>query len=138
MYPFTSPVSHLPGFVAQFGINGDPKVATVWDRAGIQDDPVVQGNKRGFLSFATSGPNTRTTQLFINTKDNRALDRMGFSPFGEVVDGMKVVDELYSGYGEGAPNGGGPDQGRMTREGNEYLQEFFPKLDFIKTAKVLD
>ncbi len=128
----------LPNFVAQFGIHGDPRVAAAWERAAIQDDPVVKSNARGFVTYATAGPNTRTTQLFINTKDNRALDRMGFSPFGEVVEGMKAVEELYSGYGEGAPDGNGPSQGRLLREGNAYLEEEFPKLDFVKSAKVLE
>lgn len=128
----------LPGFVAQFGIHGDPAVAEAWEKMSIPDDPVVQSNKRGTVSFATAGPNTRTTQLFINYRDNPALDGMGFSPIGEVVEGMQVVDSLYAGYGEGPPDGRGPDQGRIRREGNSYLEREFPKLDYIRTARIVD
>jgi peptidyl-prolyl cis-trans isomerase A (cyclophilin A) len=128
----------ISGFMVQFGINGDPKLNSVWRQSRIQDDPVKQSNKRSYVSFATSGPNSRTTQVFINFNDaNSQLDSMGFAPFGRVVEGMKVVDSLYSGYGEGAPRGKGPDQGRTQMEGNSYLQEGFPKLDFIKTAVIL-
>jgi peptidyl-prolyl cis-trans isomerase A (cyclophilin A) len=88
------------------------------------------------VSFATAGPNTRTTQLFINYGDNRQLDGMGFAPFGRVVEGMEVVDKLYNGYGEGAPRGRGPDQGRIQAEGNAYLEKDFPRLDYIKTVTV--
>ena len=98
-----------------------------------------ESNTRGRVSYATSGPGTRTTQLFINySNGNRRLDRMGFSPFGEVSEGLAVVDKLYSGYGEGAPNGDGPDQKRLERQGNPYLQADFPKLDYIKKAEILD
>jgi peptidyl-prolyl cis-trans isomerase A (cyclophilin A) len=124
--------------MAQFGINGDPKVATAWRSQGIPDDPVKQSNGRGFLSFAMAGPNTRTTQLFINYGDNARLDRMGFSPFARVIKGMDIVDQLYSGYGEGAPQGKGPDQARIQREGNAYLNRDFPKLDYVKKAVVID
>lgn len=125
----------IPDFMAQFGIHGDPAVAAAWRMARINDDPVKQSNKRGFVVFATGGPNTRTTQLFINFKDNSAsLDKQGFAPFGRVVTGMEVVDKIYDGYGEGAPRGKGPDQGRTQSEGNAYLNKEFPKLDFIKTA----
>lgn len=127
----------LDGFMAQFGIHGDPAVAAQWRSKRIQDDPVKSSNKRGFVSYAMAGPNTRTTQLFINFGDNLQLDRMGFSPFGQVVEGMEVVDQLYSAYGEGAPSGRGPDQGRMQMEGNEYLAKSFPKLDWIKKAAVV-
>jgi peptidyl-prolyl cis-trans isomerase A (cyclophilin A) len=127
----------LDGFMAQFGINGNPKVTDVWRENTIPDDPVSQSNKRGTVSFATRGPNTRTTQLFINFADNSNLDGMGFSPIGVVVDGMAVVDSLYKGYGEGAPQGAGPDQGRLTSEGNAYLVKEFPKLDSIVSAKVV-
>ena len=126
----------IDGFMVQFGINGDPNVAGVWRQADIKDDPVKQSNERGTVTFATAGPNTRTTQVFINFADNAPLDGQGFSPFGKVVSGMDVVDALYGGYGEGAPHGKGPDQGRMQQEGNAYLETAFPKLDFIKTATI--
>jgi peptidyl-prolyl cis-trans isomerase A (cyclophilin A) len=126
----------LDNFMAQFGINGDPAVMAAWRGANIKDDAVKQSNKRGFITFATGGPNTRTTQVFINFKDNAGLDGQGFSPFGEVVTGMDVVDKLYSGYGEGAPQGRGPDQSRTQMEGNAYLTKEFPKLDFIKKATI--
>jgi peptidyl-prolyl cis-trans isomerase A (cyclophilin A) len=126
----------IEGFMVQFGINGDPKIAAVWRDADIKDDPVKQSNERGTITFATAGPNTRTTQVFINFADNAPLDGQGFSPFGKVVSGMEVVDSLYGGYGEGAPNGNGPDQGRIQSQGNAYLEQDFPKLDFIKTATI--
>lgn len=129
----------LDGFVAQFGIHGDPKVSAVWRSSNFEDDPVgKQSNARGTLTFATAGPNTRTTQLFINFRDNSQLDSMGFTPFGRVVKGMEVVDSLYKGYGEGAPRGAGPDQGMIQTRGNAYLKESFPKLDFIKSARVAE
>ena len=123
----------LPGFMAQFGVNGDPSISNVWRAARIADDPVKQGNKRGTITFATAGPGTRTTQLFINLVDNDGLDRQGFAPFGQVTFGMFVVEKLYGAYGEGAPRGNGPDQGRVQSEGNKYLEQEFPKLDYIKT-----
>ena len=126
----------LDGFMAQFGINGDPKVSAAWRPARIQDDPVKQRNTRGYITYAMGGPNTRTTQVFINYGDNSRLDRDGFSPFGRVTSGMKTVDSLFSGYGEGAPNGHGPDQGRVQMEGNAYLAKAFPKLDFVKKATI--
>jgi peptidyl-prolyl cis-trans isomerase A (cyclophilin A) len=126
----------VQGFMVQFGISGDPNVAGVWREANIKDDPVKQSNQRGTVTFATAGPNTRTTQLFINFADNAPLDGQGFSPFGKVVSGMEVVDALYGGYGEGPPHGVGPDQGRIQQEGNAYLQSEFPKLDYIKTATI--
>jgi peptidyl-prolyl cis-trans isomerase A (cyclophilin A) len=126
----------IEGFMAQFGMNGDPEVNAKWDAKEIQDDPVKQSNTRGRMTFATSGPNTRTTQLFINFGNNKGLDSQGFSPFAEVVEGMEVVDKLYNGYGEGAPQGNGPSQGRIAREGNKYLNDKFPKLDYIKTARI--
>ncbi len=126
----------IAGFMVQFGINGDPKVSAVWREARIKDDPVRQANQRGYISFATAGPNTRTTQVFINFGDNRALDRMGFAPFGRVVSGMDAVDALYSGYGEGAPSGNGPDQQRVQSQGNAYLTKDFAKLDYIKKATI--
>ncbi len=125
-------------FMVQFGINGDPKLNTVWRQARIQDDPVKQSNKRGYVSFATSGPNSRTTQVFINFSDRNAqLDGMGFAPFGKVVEGMNIVDRLYSGYGDGAPRGSGPDQGKLQMEGNAYLDKGFTKLDAIKSAAIV-
>ena len=124
-------------FMAQFGIHGDPEVARAWLSARIPDDEVKQSNTRGRLSFATAGPNTRTTQLFINKVDNPMLDGMGFSPFGEVVEGMAVVDALHAGYGEGAPRGRGPDQGRLQSAGNAYLREGFPELDYVKHATIV-
>jgi peptidyl-prolyl cis-trans isomerase A (cyclophilin A) len=126
----------LDGFMAQFGINGDPKVSAVWREARIPDDPVRQSNKRGYITYAMAGPNTRTSQVFINFGDNAALDRQGFAPFGQVTSGMNVVDALYSGYGEGAPRGRGPDQGRVQMEGNAYLAKEFPRLDFVKKATI--
>ncbi len=95
-----------------------------------------QSNKRGNITFATSGPNSRTTQVFINFKDNAGLDGQGFAPFGQIVSGMDVVDKLHAGYGEGAPNGRGPEQGRVQAEGNAYLQKDFPQLDFVKKATI--
>jgi peptidyl-prolyl cis-trans isomerase A (cyclophilin A) len=128
----------LPGFVAQFGINGDPAVTRKWDKSEIKDDPVKQSNTRGRITFATAGPDTRTTQVFINYSDkNSRLDAKGFSPFGDVVEGLEVVDKLYAGYGEGAPQGKGPDQDRIEKEGNGYLQRDFPKLDFIESARLV-
>jgi peptidyl-prolyl cis-trans isomerase A (cyclophilin A) len=126
----------LDGFMAQFGISGDPKISAPWREARIQDDPVRQSNRRGFITYAMAGPNTRTSQVFINYGDNSALDRQGFSPFGQVTSGMNVVDALYNGYGEGAPRGQGPDQGRVQMEGNAYLTKNFPRLDFVKKATI--
>jgi peptidyl-prolyl cis-trans isomerase A (cyclophilin A) len=127
----------IPGFMCQFGIHGDPKVAAAWREANIPDDPVKGSNTKGALTFATAGPNTRTTQLFINYGDNTRLDTMGFSPFGKVTQGMDVVDKIYGDYGEGAPRGRGPDQSRIQREGNAYLKKDFPNLDYIKSATIL-
>jgi len=126
----------IDGFMAQIGMNGNAGVQSAWDKARLTDDPVKESNKRGYVTFATAGPNTRTTQFFINFKDNTNLDRMGFAPFGEVTSGLNVVDELYSGYGEGAPRGRGPDQSRIRLEGNAYLKQEFPKLDYVKKATI--
>jgi peptidyl-prolyl cis-trans isomerase A (cyclophilin A) len=129
----------IPGFMAQFGISGDPKVAALWKDATIQDDPVVESNTRGRVTFAkTQFPNSRSTQFFINFGDNSNLDNHGFAPFGEVVEGMDVVDAIYSGYGEGAPRGQGPDQSRIQAEGNTYLKANFPNLDYIKKASIVE
>ena len=127
----------IENFMVQFGIHGDPAVNAVWREARIPDDPATQSNKRGTVTYATAGPGTRTTQLFINFRDNVGLDGQGFAPFGHVVEGLSVVDSLYSGYGEGAPRGAGPDQGRSQDEGNRYLRSAFPKLDFVKSARVV-
>ena len=128
----------ISGFMVQFGINGDPKVNTVWREATIQDDAVKQSNKRGFVTFAKSGaPNSRTTQIFINFVDrNSNLDSMGFSPFGQVSSGMDIVDKIYAEYGEGAPRGRGPDQGKVQSEGNAYLEKDFPNMDSVKKAYI--
>jgi peptidyl-prolyl cis-trans isomerase A (cyclophilin A) len=127
----------ITGFMVQFGINGDPQVSAVWREARIKDDPVTKSNARGAITFATAGPNTRTTQIFINYADNSRLDGQGFAPFGIVTgSGMDVVDKLYSGYGEGAPSGRGPAQDRVQREGNAYLTSQFANLDYIKKATI--
>jgi peptidyl-prolyl cis-trans isomerase A (cyclophilin A) len=128
----------ISGFMVQFGINGDPKVNSVWRMARIADDPVKKSNTTGYVTFATSGANSRTTQVFINYADrNSALDKQGFAPFGKVTDGMSVVESLYADYGEGAPSGKGPEQGRIQNEGNAYLEKSFPKLDYIKSAVIV-
>ena len=127
----------LPGFMAQFGLSGNPALNAKMETLRIPDDPVTQSNKRGMLTFATAGPNTRSNQFFINYGDNASLDVQGFSPFGRVVDGMTVVDAMYGGYGEGAPNGQGPSQDLIATQGNEYLQRAFPKLDYIKSATIV-
>jgi peptidyl-prolyl cis-trans isomerase A (cyclophilin A) len=126
----------ISGFMVQFGINGNPQVSTPWRNAQIKDDPVKQSNKRGFITFATSGPNSRTTQVFINFGDNSRLDGMGFASFGQVSSGMNAVDQLYADYGEGAPQGRGPNQGRIQGEGNSYLTRDFPNLDFVRKATI--
>jgi peptidyl-prolyl cis-trans isomerase A (cyclophilin A) len=122
----------VPGFVVQFGISAYPPVAAAWEKANVQDEPVTQTNKRGYLTYAkTSMPNTRSTQIFINLKDNAGLDRQGFSPFGYVdAQGMKVVDMLYEQYGDSS----GPDQDQISKQGKPYLDKGWPKLDSIKTA----
>lgn len=127
----------ISGFMCQFGIHGDPKVSAAWRPATIQDEPVKSGNTRGAITFAKGGPNTRTTQLFINFGDNSRLDGMGFPSFGKVVEGMDVVDKINAEYGEGAPSGRGPAQGRIQMEGNAYLKKDFPNLDYIKSATIL-
>jgi peptidyl-prolyl cis-trans isomerase A (cyclophilin A) len=126
----------ISGFMVQFGIHADPKISGVWRDADIKDDPVKESNKRGLVTFATAGPDTRTTQVFINFGNNTGLDDQGFSPFGQVISGMNVVDQLYSEYGEGAPSGQGPDQGLVQKQGNAYLAKGFPKLDFIRKATI--
>jgi peptidyl-prolyl cis-trans isomerase A (cyclophilin A) len=126
----------ISGFMVQFGISGNPKVSAVWHDANIKDDPVKESNKKGYITFATAGPNTRTTQVFINFGDNAGLDDQGFAPFGKVVSGMEVVDALYAEYGEGAPRGAGPDQSLVQSRGNAYLEKSFAKLDFIRKATI--
>ncbi len=122
----------VPGFMVQFGINGDPAVQKEWREARIKDDRVTQSNKKGYITFATSGPNSRTSQVFINFKDNRFLDGQVFAPFGKVVEGMEIVDKINSQYGEE------PDQGMIQGSGNKYLAEEFPKLDYIKKATIVE
>ncbi|MDX6769972.1 MAG: peptidylprolyl isomerase [Elusimicrobiota bacterium] len=127
----------LGGFMAQTGIHGDPAVNVKWRGARFPDDPMgVKSNTRGMVTFATAGPQSRTSQIFFNYGDNSNLDPMGFTPFGQVVEGMERLDKLYNGYGEGAPSGPGPDQGRVQNEGNAYLKAEYPKLDYIKTARL--
>ena len=127
----------ISGFMAQFGMHGTPAVQQAWQTARLKDDPVKQGSKRGYVVFAHAGPNSRTTQLFINFSDNsRSLDSQGFASFGQVTSGMDVVDKLHSGYGDGAPRGKGPELGRIVAEGNAYLAKDFPNLDYIKSATI--
>jgi peptidyl-prolyl cis-trans isomerase A (cyclophilin A) len=121
----------IPNFMVQFGINGDPKIQSAWREARIPDDPVTQKNTRGFITFATAGPNSRTTQVFISHVDNSRLDVDGFAPFGQVVSGMDVVDKINAEYRQQ------PDQGRIHAEGNAYLTKEFPRLDYIKKATLL-
>jgi len=124
-------------FVVQFGINGDPKVNRLWSNANLPDDPVKEHNRRGMVTYATAGPNTRSTQIFINLRDNSAaLDKSGFAPFGKVTSGMEVVDSFYSSYGDMAPRGQGPDATQIEVQGNDYLASHFPRLDYIKKATV--
>ncbi len=127
----------IEGFVVQFGINGDPEINREWANARIKDDPVKSSNQRGYVTFAMAGPNSRTTQLFINLRDNPDLDSQGFAPIGRVIEGMSVIDSLYMGYGEMAPRGKGPNPRLLNTRGNDYLERQFPALDYIKSAKVL-
>ena len=126
----------LSGFMVQFGMNGTPAIQSAWSGPSVdlKDDPVKQSNKRGYVTFANAGPNSRSTQLFINLVDNTFLDpeAMHFAPFGQVVEGMDVVDMIYSGYGRQNV----PDQQRIRAEGNAYLTKEYPKLDYIKTATI--
>jgi peptidyl-prolyl cis-trans isomerase A (cyclophilin A) len=126
----------LEGFMAQFGLNGNPYVNQVWKSEYLVDDPLVETNGRGRVAFAKGGVHTRTTEVFISTKDNRALDDEGFTPFGEVVEGMDVVDAFYAGYGDGPPRGSGPYQAMAAARGNEYLDADFPELTRIVRATV--
>src|SRR5271157_1585374 len=123
---------YVPGFIVQFGLPANPAIGRVWQSANIKDDPVKHGNTKGTLVFATAGPNTRTTQLFINFNDNTPLDAQGFAAFGQVVSGMNIAEGLYSGYGEK------PDQGQITSQGKAYIDKNFPKLDTIKSTTIED
>ena len=120
----------IPGFMAQGGMSGDPAIQALWGRNNINDDPVKQSNKRGFVTFAkTAAPNSRSTQIFINYGDNSSLDSQGFAPFGQVISGMEAVDKFET-YGRNNV----PDQGEITKSGNAYLQKEYPKLTVIKKA----
>lgn len=127
----------IPGFVVQFGLPADPALSEVWRGHALQDDPLRETNARGTVSYAMTGPDSRTTQIFINLGENSRLDASGFTPFARVSRGMEVVEQLYSGYGEGAPRGPGPDQIRIMQEGSAYLEQVFPRLDFIRRVRVL-
>jgi peptidyl-prolyl cis-trans isomerase A (cyclophilin A) len=121
----------VPNFMVQFGINGDPAIASAWQNANLKDDPGgKQSNKKGYVTFATRGKDTRTTQIFINFKDNGFLDSQGFTPFGEVTSGMDVVEKITDQYGEK------PNQGSVQTQGNAYLKAQFPKLDYVKKATI--
>jgi peptidyl-prolyl cis-trans isomerase A (cyclophilin A) len=122
----------VPNFMVQFGLSANPAVNKAWQNANLRDDPVKQSNKRGYITFAqTSAPNSRSTQVYINFKDNTFLDSQRFAPFGEVVEGMDVVDKITSQYGET------PDQGKITEEGDAYISKSFPNIDKIKSARIL-
>ena len=128
----------LPDYIAQFGMHGDSTVNAVWNQQPLADEPVRHPNAEGTVSFAKGGPNTRTTHLFVNLRDNGAgLDTLGFVPIGRVTTGMHVVLSLFPGYGDGPPRGGGPDQDRIALEGNRYLERSFPKLDSIVRARIV-
>src|SRR6202044_130088 len=122
---------NVPGFIVQFGLSANPEVNKVWQNANIKDDKVTQSNAPGTLTVATAGPNTRTTQLFINFGNNTFLDSQGFAPFGKVISGMDIVQKFYSGYGER------PDQGAITSQGKAYLDKNFPNIDSIKSAAIV-
>jgi peptidyl-prolyl cis-trans isomerase A (cyclophilin A) len=126
----------VPGFMAQFGLNGNPYVNQVWKSEYLVDDPVTQTNARGRVAFAKGGRHTRTTEVFISFKDNSALDDDGFAPFGEVIEGMEAVDAFYAEYGDGPPRGDGPYQAMAAARGNEYLDADFPDLTHIISATV--
>lgn len=122
--------------IVQFGINGDPQTNRIWSTTNISDDPVKQKNVKGTLAFATTGPGGRTTQLFFNLRDNPQLDKQGFAPIGRVTEGMEVVERIYDVYGDWPPRGQGPDPGKIGTEGNEYLINQFPRLDYIRKATI--
>ena len=121
---------YVPNFVIQFGLAADPEMTKKWDKQ-IPDDPVTHTNRTGSLSFATAGPNTRTAQVFINLRTNQGLDDQGFAPFAQIVDGSQVVDKIYGGYGEQ------PNQDAIQTQGNAYLLKNYPRLDYIRTAKLI-
>lgn len=129
----------LPNFVVQWGINGNPKINKQWSEITIKDDPPKVSNKIGTIVFAKTGdPDSRTTQVFINLRDNSAsLDPQGFTPFGEIVQGMENIEQIYMGYGDGPPHGQGPDQEAISQNGNAYLRQNYPKLDYIKSATII-
>ena len=128
----------LTGFVVQWGINGTPATNAMWSNSTIKDDPVVKSNTRGYVSFAqTALPDSRTTQLFVNLANNARLDSRGFTPVGRVIDGLNRADAFYGGYGDGPPSGKGPDQDRMAAEGNEYLIRNYPRLDYVREARIV-
>jgi cyclophilin family peptidyl-prolyl cis-trans isomerase len=128
----------VPGFIAQFGIPGDPTITAKWKDRAFPDDSVRAHNERGTIAFAMTGPNARTTQLYVSLRDNSNLDAQGFAPIGRVVEGMAVVDSLYSGYGEGAGGGvRGGQQGKVLAGGNVYLDASFPKLDRLIRAVIV-
>jgi peptidyl-prolyl cis-trans isomerase A (cyclophilin A) len=128
----------INGFMAQFGVSAYPPVSAAWEKAEIKDDPVTQSNLKGYITFAAaSEPNSRTTQVFINLVDNKRLDSARFAPFGQVTEGLSVVEALNSEYGEGAPDGAGPDQEQLQKVGKPYLDKGWPKLDSIKTAVIV-
>ena len=137
--PASSASSVILPSLAQFGLSAYPAVSAAWSKANLKDDPVTQSNVRGYTSCRniTAVHNTHTTQVFINFGDNKRLDAMGFAPFGQVSHGMTVVDSLYGDYGEGAPQGGGPDQEQIEKQGKPYLDKGWPKLDYIKTAVIV-
>jgi peptidyl-prolyl cis-trans isomerase A (cyclophilin A) len=126
----------VPRFVVQFGINGDAQVSQLWSSLRIPDDPVKQKNRKGTMTFASSGPGARTTQVFVNMRDNVSLDRQGFAPIGRVAEGIEVLERLCGGYGDMPPRGSGPDGVEIERQGNTYLENHFPRLDYIKKATV--
>ena len=128
----------VANFMVQFGVHGDPEISSIWSALTFSDDSVKQQNLRGYLSYAkASMPNSRTTQLFINFRDNSSLDEHGFSPIGKVIQGMEVVDQLFSGYGDlQAFGGNAPDPGRIQREGNSFLKSNYPELDYIIKTKI--
>ncbi len=125
----------LPNFVVQFGLHGSPAVSKAWEDKRIPDDSVKQSNQAGYITYAMGGPNTRTTQIFINKVDNSRLDAMGFAPFAKIIEGMHVVEQFYGGYGDGGR--GGPNQGLIREQGNGYLDRDFPKLDSIVKATII-
>jgi len=123
-------------FVVQFGISGDPRLNRLWANTNLPDDPVKQSNVKGTLTYARLGPNSRSTQLFINLKDNKTLDKQGFAPIGKVISGMDTVERFYSSYGEMAPRGQGPDPSQIEAQGNAYLENHFARLDYIHKATI--